>query len=1001
MTPSPPSRYEQLTPEEAARVDALCDDFEQAWKGTQTGSPLPSLASYLGRCGERARGVLADELVALDRACRNRYGIPLPLHDEPKPVEPEDPAAALTYFMPRDARTPQPRPASWPNLPGLELVEVLGSGGMGVVFKARQRTLGRDVAVKLLRDAHLEDSERHERFLQEARAVARLQHPHLVQLYEFGELPGTAGATSQPYLVLEYISGGSLADLLRDSPLPPAEAARLVETLADAIHYAHQQGVVHRDLKPANVLLQKDEGGRMKDEEATRVGSSSSFILHRSSFLPKVTDFGLAKFLTGSDLTKTGDVLGTPSYMAPEQAAGKPGTITAAVDVYGLGAILYEALTGRPPFMSETAMMTLFHVQLQEPVPPRRLQPTVPRDLDTICLKCLRKEPGRRYATAQLLADDLRRFRAGESIRARPVGTGERVVRWCRRKPIVAGLLAALALVFLAGLAGVLWQWHRAEQNATAFQAQRDTARRQKDRAEHHLRTVRERVEKLSRLGRDQLECPGQYQTGKAVLEEALAFYQALLPEEGADPGVRWEAAQLYSQVGSIEHTLGHWGKALEAYRMQTALLNGLLTEEPGNRKYLYQLATSYRVQGNVLRDLDRVGEAREAYDQAVRFYEQFLREAPDDREAPVKLANTLVNKATLYSSRDQPEEKEALYQRSLEHLRAVVKASPNDSFNKFELALGLDDQGELLLATGRSRQAEEVIREALTIRQAVRDSGWKKGYIELYLARSHANVGSVLAAAGRMGEAERSYQEALTLLDRTSRDYPGSAPLATGSAQALAGLADVIKQTSRSREAEELRRQVIRQYERLRTDFPDDPQHRRNLVVNYLKLVSLLWELGRQSEAAEPLRKALELDPEDPAVNDERAWFLATCPEPRLRDGAAAVRFATKAVAARPQRGSYQTTLGVAHYRKGDDRAAITALEEAIKLRPGGSSADGFFLAQACWRLGQRDQARAWFQRAVEWMDKRAPQDEELLRFRKEAKALLAEAGKPESPRR
>src|SRR5262249_40168148 len=260
-------------------------------------------------------------------------------------------------------------PAGWPSIPGLELVNVLGSGGMGVVFKARQATLDRDVAVKFLRDPHLAEAGHRERFLQEAPAIGRLRHPHLVQVYEFGEVPTSGGATSQPYLVLEYVSGGSLADL-RGLPQPPAEAARLVETLADAIHYAHQQGVIHRDLKPANVLL---VNGGVVSGECPDTESPTPHHSLLTTHQAKITDFGLATGRTGSALTQSGDVPGTPSYMAPEQIS-RSGSITAAVDVYGLGAILYEALTGRPPFVAATVEATLLLVREGEPVPPRRLQ---------------------------------------------------------------------------------------------------------------------------------------------------------------------------------------------------------------------------------------------------------------------------------------------------------------------------------------------------------------------------------------------------------------------------------------------------------------------------------------------------------------------------------------------------------------------------------------------------------------------------------------------------
>jgi len=351
MSPNQPTGHEQLTLEEEAQVDAVCDRFERAWKEAKAGGPEPHVASYLAHGNGSMRAVLFREIIALDQACRERYGLAARPQDQKEfSAQAETPTNPASHITRHRTDGSVGRPGDWPSMPGLELAEVRGSGGMGVVYKARQVTLNRDVAVKFLRNDHRADLERRERFLQEARAVARLRHPHLVQLYEFGELPAAGGA-SQPYLVLEYVSGGSLADVLRGSPQSPAEAARLIETVAGAIHYAHQQGVIHRDLKPANVLMQMADGGLQIDERLPPVRSA---ICHLQSSLPKVTDFGLAKFMAGSDLTLTGDVLGTPGYMAPEQALGKSGPILEAVDVYGLGAILYETLTGRPPFAAAT-----------------------------------------------------------------------------------------------------------------------------------------------------------------------------------------------------------------------------------------------------------------------------------------------------------------------------------------------------------------------------------------------------------------------------------------------------------------------------------------------------------------------------------------------------------------------------------------------------------------------------------------------------------------------
>src|SRR5262245_4050830 len=458
MTSGPLTEYEQLAPHEAARVDAVCDGFEQAWKAARADGDVPRIATYLDGWAEPARTILARELIALDRACRERYGITIrPEEYQEFGVAAGSPVASDTAPGVSDAITSVRRVENWPSLPGLVLMEVIGSGGMGVVFKARQAALDRYVAVKLLRDANLGEAGQRERFLQEARVIARLQHPHLVQVYDFGELPSAGAVTSQPYLVLEYVSGGSLANVWRGSPQPPREAARLVATLADAIHYAHQRGVVHRELKPANILIAMASG---ECPVASGDNNSPGLPLATSRSLlatiPKITDFGLAKFQTGSDLTRTGEVLGTPSYMAPEQTTGKPGGITAVADVYGLGAILYEALTGRAPFRAETAVATVVQVQEDEPVPPRRLQPTVPRDLETICLKCLRKEASQRYATAQELAEDLRRFLAGEPIRARRIGALERVRKWARRRPAAAALIAISALASILLIAVLL-----------------------------------------------------------------------------------------------------------------------------------------------------------------------------------------------------------------------------------------------------------------------------------------------------------------------------------------------------------------------------------------------------------------------------------------------------------------------------------------------------------------------------------------------------------------
>jgi formylglycine-generating enzyme required for sulfatase activity len=323
------------------------------------------------------------------------------------------------------ARTIVPGPSgapAWPDLPGYDILGILSHGGMGVVYRARQLGANRLVALKMIRALEHANPTDRLRFQIETEAVARLQHPHIVQLYEVGEVRG------QPFFSLEFCDGGTLAEELKKKFPTPREAAELIETLARAIHYAHLRGVVHRDLKPSNVLL---------------AGAKR---------LPKITDFGLAKRIDAEarEISQSGVVMGTAAYMAPEQAAGKVRDTGPAADVYALGVLLYECLTGRPPFKGENIVQTLEQVRSQEPVPPARLQPKVPRDLDTVCLKCLRKEPERRYASAEELADDLRRFQAGEPIRARPVGALERAAKWAKRRPALAGLLGVTLLALIA-----------------------------------------------------------------------------------------------------------------------------------------------------------------------------------------------------------------------------------------------------------------------------------------------------------------------------------------------------------------------------------------------------------------------------------------------------------------------------------------------------------------------------------------------------------------------
>jgi WD40 repeat protein len=390
-----------------------------------------------------------------------------PLQPDPAASGPKDLHSAATASLPPAAAAAALTLAPGPSLPtgekagvpGYEILDELGRGAMGVVYKARQVALDRLVALKMVIAGSHASPEQRERFRAEAQGLARLQHPHIVQIYDVGESGG------QPYFSLELVEGGNLDRKLTGTPMPARQAAALVETLARAVHHAHQKGVLHRDLKPANVLL-------------TVEGT------------PKITDFGLVKFVAGETGqgavrtagTRSGVIIGTPSYMAPEQAGARGHPVGPPADVWALGAILYECLTGRPPFRAETPLDTVLQVISDEPVPPVRLQPQLPRDLDTICLKCLQKDPRKRYGSGEALADDLRHFLDGLPIRARPVSTAERLARWCRRNPAVASLVAAVALLLVA--ASVLSTAFAWRVNALREKAEEEAGKEAKARAE-------------------------------------------------------------------------------------------------------------------------------------------------------------------------------------------------------------------------------------------------------------------------------------------------------------------------------------------------------------------------------------------------------------------------------------------------------------------------------------------------------------------------------------
>lgn len=417
-----------------ARLDQLLDQYQELLDNGQS----PVLDDLCRECPE-LRLEFERRVVRLQKL---GHVLEAPLAAEPEPLSLSDDRTWVTGATPRDGTV-----VEIPAPPGYEIIAPLGEGGMGIVYKARQLGLDRHVALKMILGGTRARAIDLARFREESRAIAALRHPNIVQIYEVGEF------RRQPFFSLEFCAGGTLARALNGQPQPPQLAAAMAEVLARAIQSAHDRNIVHRDLKPGNVLLCCGESQGQFTGHSTLIGDGPTVdvahdALHNPEDAFKITDFGLAKRVDDdSGQTVDGSVMGTPSYMAPEQARGEQKAIGPLADVWALGAILYELLTGRPPFKGSTVLDTLEQVRVRDPVPVRELQPKVPVDLETICLKCLQKDPRRRYVSAAALADDLKQFRAGRPIQARPLSQIGRAYRWFRREPRTASQLTCILLL--------------------------------------------------------------------------------------------------------------------------------------------------------------------------------------------------------------------------------------------------------------------------------------------------------------------------------------------------------------------------------------------------------------------------------------------------------------------------------------------------------------------------------------------------------------------------
>ena len=791
------------------------------------------------------------------------------------------PGSIAETFDPPDGRFPQ--------ISGYEIQAILGRGGMGIVYKARHLRLSRVVALKMLQAGAYAGAHERARFQREAQVVAGLRHANIVQVYDVGDHEGC------PYFTMELLERGSLAQALAGTPQPARQVTALLITLAEAVQIAHQAGIVHRDLKPGNILL-------------TAQGT------------PKVADFGLARHFEGeAALTLSGTRMGTPSYMAPEQVVGKAGTIGPATDIYALGALLYEMLTGRPPFRGETAAETERQVIHEEPVSPSRLNTKVPRDLETICLKCLFKVPQRRYASAAALADDLKRFMEGRPIQARRVGWGGRLWRWGRRNPTMAALLAALLSLFVLTVGGGLWLERK--------QAER------RGRAREAVETALDEVPGLRHQGR--------WLEAQAILKQA----RSRLDEAGSENLRRRlvradEDLRLAAELERIRLTPAIEGNRLDFRGMADAYARSF--ENAGLDVQGADEAVAARISASDLRTqlvmaldhwaylADALGDTRSR----ARLLGLAQRVDPDPRWGD------RFREPALWGNRDRQRRLAAEAQQRLAG-EARENGPPTALVALLAKKLGQqDEQAEPLLRAAQERHPEDfwlnyALGDALRERKPAEAVGFYRAALAMRptVAEVHLEVSVALERQGQLDEAIRACRKALELEPTVSRYHYYLGRCLHGAGRHDEAIAEI-------RRAVEL-----------------DPKE-----ASAHHLLGVCWQdRGQLDEAIAEYRRAIELDPKPGSTHYNLGAVWRS--KGRLDEAMAEAR---RALELDPEGVPAQLLIGVCWQEKGQLDEAMAQFRRIIKLDPKVASAH-FNLGLCLHARGQLDEAMAEYRRALE----------------------------------